>query len=63
MGLLFHQPEWLVFMFVIYLLSFLLKAAAWRIYAGPEVRFSIYFRICVIGRGLHLEANLRMLAM
>jgi hypothetical protein len=27
------------------------------------VRFSIYFRICVIGRGLHLEANLRMLAM
>lgn len=42
-GLLFHQPKWLVFMFIVYLVSFLLKAAAWRIYAGPEVRFSIYF--------------------
>lgn len=93
--LLFHQPQWLVFMFVVYLVSFLLKAAAWRIYTGSEVRFSIYFhaisysllvnhllpvkagdgrntmekpwitpsRICVIGRGSHLAANLRMLAL
>ncbi|SDO04216.1 hypothetical protein SAMN04487897_107170 [Paenibacillus sp. yr247] len=42
-GMLFHQPQWLIFMFIVYLLSFVLKAGAWRIYAGPEVRFGIYF--------------------
>lgn len=40
---LFHQRKWLVFMVVIYLASFLLKASAWRIYTGQEVRFAVYF--------------------
>jgi uncharacterized membrane protein YbhN (UPF0104 family) len=42
-GLLFHRPKWLVFMVSAYLASFLLKAAAWRIYAGQEVKFAVYF--------------------
>ena len=42
-GLLFHQPKWLVFMVIVYLASFLLKTAAWRIYAGQEVKFAVYF--------------------
>lgn len=42
-GLLFRQPQWLIFMFIVYLLSFILKAAAWRLYTGADVRFSIYF--------------------
>ena len=41
--LLFHQPKWLVFMVIVYLASFLLKTAAWRIYAGQEVKFAVYF--------------------
>ncbi|MBP1963915.1 lysylphosphatidylglycerol synthase transmembrane domain-containing protein [Paenibacillus aceris] len=42
-GLLFRQPKWFVFMSGVYALSFLLKAAAWRLYAGTGVRISVYF--------------------
>lgn len=41
--LLVNQPLWLAFMFVAYLGSFLLKAAAWRIYEGSQVQFRILF--------------------
>ncbi|WP_189017473.1 lysylphosphatidylglycerol synthase transmembrane domain-containing protein [Paenibacillus marchantiophytorum] len=41
--LLFHQPNWLAFMLIVYLASFLFKTAAWRIYAGQEVKFAVYF--------------------
>lgn len=40
--LLVH-PQWFVMMFGGYLLSFILKAEAWRLYAGSQVRFRIYF--------------------
>ncbi|WP_337099729.1 lysylphosphatidylglycerol synthase transmembrane domain-containing protein [Paenibacillus sp. YIM B09110] len=36
------QPGWIMFMFVAYLLSFLLKAAAWRAYAGREHPIGLY---------------------
>lgn len=36
------QPGWILFMFVAYLLSFVLKAAAWRAYAGREHPISLY---------------------
>ncbi|CAN7230487.1 lysylphosphatidylglycerol synthase transmembrane domain-containing protein [Paenibacillus sp. LjRoot153] len=42
-GLLFHQPKWLIFIIIVYLASFLLKAIAWRSYAGKEVRLAVYF--------------------
>jgi uncharacterized membrane protein YbhN (UPF0104 family) len=42
-GLLFQRPRWLIFMTGVYLLSFLLKAAAWRLYAGTGVRIAVYF--------------------
>jgi uncharacterized membrane protein YbhN (UPF0104 family) len=38
-----QEPQWLVCMFGAYLLSFILKAEAWRIYAGSQERFRIYF--------------------
>ncbi|MBD0382149.1 lysylphosphatidylglycerol synthase transmembrane domain-containing protein [Paenibacillus sedimenti] len=41
--LLADRPIWLAFMFTVYLLSFLLKAAAWRIYIGTKAKFGIYF--------------------
>lgn len=43
MRTLTEKPQWLVFMFVTYLLSFMLKAAAWRMYAGSQERFGIYY--------------------
>ncbi|MCA0753551.1 flippase-like domain-containing protein [Paenibacillus sp. N4] len=36
------EPGWLFFMFVVYLLSFVLKAAAWQAYAGREHPFGLY---------------------
>lgn len=41
--LLLKQPQWLIFMFTAYLLSFILKAEAWRRYAGSKERFGIFF--------------------
>ncbi|WP_028609268.1 lysylphosphatidylglycerol synthase transmembrane domain-containing protein [Paenibacillus harenae] len=41
--LLVKQPQWLMFMFTAYLLSFALKAEAWRRYTGANERFSIFF--------------------
>lgn len=43
MHTLTEQPQWLVFMFVAYLLSFMLKAAAWRMYVGSQERFGIFY--------------------
>lgn len=36
------EPGWLLLMFVVYLLSFVLKAAAWQAYAGREHPFGLY---------------------
>lgn len=36
------QPGWLLFMFVVYLLSFVLKAAAWQAYTGREHAIGMY---------------------
>jgi uncharacterized membrane protein YbhN (UPF0104 family) len=36
------HPGWLIFMFVVYLLSFFLKAAAWQAYAGREHAIGLY---------------------
>ncbi|MDQ0061080.1 lysylphosphatidylglycerol synthase transmembrane domain-containing protein [Paenibacillus harenae] len=36
------QPEWILFMVVSYLLSFVLKAEAWRTYAGREHGIALY---------------------
>ncbi|WP_373232057.1 lysylphosphatidylglycerol synthase transmembrane domain-containing protein [Cohnella sp.] len=43
LGTLAQEPQWLAFMFGTYLLSFMLKAQAWRMYAGSQERFRIYF--------------------
>ncbi|BFT76045.1 YbhN family protein [Paenibacillus sp. P36] len=40
---IFRQPRWFMFMTGVYLISFLFKAAAWRLYAGTGVRFGVYF--------------------
>lgn len=40
--LILARPEWILFMFVAYLLSFVLKAEAWRTYAGREHRIGMY---------------------
>lgn len=37
------RPQWLIIMFVAYLLSFMLKAEAWRMYDGSYERFRIYY--------------------
>ncbi len=37
------NPKWIVIMFGAYLLSFMLKAQAWRMYAGSQGRFRIYY--------------------
>ncbi|RCW49050.1 lysylphosphatidylglycerol synthase transmembrane domain-containing protein [Paenibacillus prosopidis] len=41
--LLVKQPKWLIFMFTAYLLSFALKAEAWRRYVGSNERFGVFF--------------------
>jgi len=41
--LLVKQPQWLLFMFTAYLLSFILKAEAWRRYTGSNERLAIFF--------------------
>lgn len=37
------QPQWLLFMFILYLGSFILKAEAWRRYVEPRAPLRIYF--------------------
>jgi uncharacterized membrane protein YbhN (UPF0104 family) len=41
--LLVKQPQWLMFMFTVYLLSFALKAEAWRRYVGSNERLGVFF--------------------
>lgn len=47
MSVLWHKlvlkPQWLIFMFLMYLTSFLLKAEAWRRYVEPREPLRIYF--------------------
>lgn len=37
-----HHPMWLIFMFAVYYFSFVLKAAAWRMYEGTGERLQLY---------------------
>lgn len=37
------HPLWLIMMFGAYLLSFMLKAEAWRMYSGSQGRFRVYY--------------------